>query len=84
MPSKLLVMQSLALLLTSLGVSTPVLAYVGPGLGLTAIGSAIALLAAGVLAVVGFLWYPLKRLIGRNRDQEEVDGDLESESDSNE
>ena len=38
-------------------------AYVGPGAGLTAIGSVLALLAAVGLAIVGFIWYPLKRLI---------------------
>lgn len=38
-------------------------AYVGPGAGLTAIGTVIALLAALLLAVVGFVWYPVKRLL---------------------
>lgn len=38
-------------------------AYVGPGAGLSAIGSIIAFLAAIVLMVVGFLWYPIKRFI---------------------
>lgn len=41
-------------------------AYVGPGAGLTAIGTMIALVAAVVLALVGFVWYPLKRMM-RNR-----------------
>lgn len=40
-------------------------AYVGPGAGLTAIGSVLALIAALALAVVGFVWYPLKRLMKR-------------------
>ena len=38
-------------------------AYVGPGAGLSAIGTIIAFLAAIVLMIVGFLWYPIKRLI---------------------
>ena len=38
-------------------------AYVGPGAGLSAIGSMIALIGAIVLAIVGFVWYPVKRLI---------------------
>ncbi|MEM5477769.1 hypothetical protein [Pacificibacter sp. AS14] len=38
-------------------------AYVGPGAGLTAIGTMVALLAALILAVVGFVWYPIKRLM---------------------
>ncbi len=42
-------------------------AYVGPGAGLTAIGSLLALLAAVLLVVVGFVWYPLKRLMRRRK-----------------
>jgi len=41
------------------------LAYVGPGAGLTAIGTVLALLGALALAVVGFVWYPLKRMLRR-------------------
>jgi membrane protein implicated in regulation of membrane protease activity len=48
-----------ALLLALPGVA---LAYIGPGAGITAIGTAIALLGAIVLAIVGFVWYPIKRL----------------------
>ncbi|MFO1078096.1 MAG: hypothetical protein U1E73_10290 [Planctomycetota bacterium] len=36
--------------------------YVGPGVALSAIATFFALLAAVVLAVVGFVWYPIKRL----------------------
>lgn len=38
-------------------------AYVGPGAGLTAIGTIIALLAAVFFAIVGFVWYPVKRML---------------------
>jgi hypothetical protein len=38
-------------------------AYVGPGAGITAIGSVLALLVGVVLAIVGFVWYPLKRFL---------------------
>ena len=37
------------------------LAYAGPGAGLSAIGSLLAILAAVGLGIVGFVWYPLKR-----------------------
>ncbi|MCF3933164.1 hypothetical protein L1787_07015 [Acuticoccus sp. M5D2P5] len=40
-------------------------AYVGPGAGLTAIGTVVALMAAIFFAVVGFVWYPVKRLMKR-------------------
>jgi hypothetical protein len=45
--------------------SSPALAYIGPGAGLSAIGTALALVATVCLAVVGFLWYPAKRLSRR-------------------
>jgi len=38
-------------------------AYVGPGAGITAIGSVLALLVGVFLAIVGFIWYPIKRFI---------------------
>lgn len=41
-------------------------AYVGPGAGLTAIGTVLALIGAVFLAIVGFIWYPVKRLLGRS------------------
>lgn len=47
--------------------ATPALAYVGPGAGLTAIGTMIAVIAALVLAVIGFVWYPLKRVMRRRK-----------------
>jgi hypothetical protein len=36
-------------------------AYVGPGSGITVIGAALAFIGAILLAIVGFIWYPLKR-----------------------
>ena len=43
------------------------LAYVGPGAGLSAIGSLLALAAAVLLMIVGFVWYPVKRVMRRRR-----------------
>ena len=43
------------------------LAYVGPGAGISAIGTVIALLGAVLLAIVGFVWYPAKRLLSRKK-----------------
>lgn len=37
-------------------------AYVGPGAGLSVVGTIIALIVAIVLAIIGFIWYPFKRL----------------------
>jgi hypothetical protein len=55
----------LPLLAAVLALPHPALAYVGPGAGLSAIGSLLALLAAVALALVGFVWYPAKRLLRR-------------------
>ena len=43
-------------------IPSTVYAYVGPGAGITAIGSVLALLAGILFAIIGFVWYPLKRL----------------------
>jgi len=40
----------------------PVAAYVGPGVGLAAIGAALAVVGSVLLGVAGFVWYPIKRL----------------------
>jgi hypothetical protein len=45
-------------------------AYVGPGAGLSAVGSLLSLLAAIGLAIVGFVWYPIRRLLRRIRPQQ--------------
>lgn len=41
-------------------------AYMGPGAGISVIGSILAIIAAVIVAVLGFLWFPIKRLL-RNR-----------------
>lgn len=62
-------MRPLSLILTiSLSLMPlPAFAYVGPGLGLGAIGVIIALLVSIILAVIGLLWYPLKRRLARKK-----------------
>ncbi len=42
-------------------------AYVGPGAGISAIGSLLALIAAVLLSIVGFVWYPAKRIMKNRR-----------------
>ena len=43
------------------------LAYVGPGVGLGAIMATLAVVLGVMLLVVGFLWYPLKRVLRRDK-----------------
>ena len=38
-------------------------AYIGPGAGLSALGSLLALVLAVFVAIAGFFWYPIKRLV---------------------
>lgn len=51
--------------LTAKGGELPhlVLGYMGPGSGLAAFGSLLAVAAAVVLVFAGFVWYPLRRAI---------------------
>jgi hypothetical protein len=47
--------------------ATPAFAYVGPGAGLSALGALLALVLGVLLAFVGFVWYPVKRLLRRGK-----------------
>lgn len=46
------------------------LAYVGPGLGVGAIAAFLGAVLAVLLAIVGVVWYPLKRFLNRNKPKE--------------
>lgn len=48
------------------------IAYVGPGTGLSAVGSFFAFLMAIILVIVGFFWLPLKRLYRKWRSNPEL------------
>jgi hypothetical protein len=45
----------------------PASAYIGPGAGIGAIGAAIALILGVLFVLVGFLWFPLKRLMRKRQ-----------------
>ena len=49
-------------------------AYIGPGAGISAIGTVIALIGAILLAIVGFVWYPIKRLRAKIKNKKETGG----------
>ena len=49
-------------------------AYVGPGSGVTVIGAALSLIGGVLLAIVGFIWYPIKRLIRRFKQRSQPHG----------
>ena len=49
------------------------MAYIGPGAGLSAIGAFIAVVVGIILAIFGFLWYPIKRLLRKKKPAEETE-----------
>lgn len=55
-------------------------AYIGPGAGLSALGSLLALLGAVLLIIVGFVWYPVKRVMRRWKAARADQDDTEAES----
>lgn len=63
-------------------------AYIGPGIGLSTIGSVLAFIGVVVLFLVGFLWYPIKRVFGRRtedckqgaKSSDQLDGDSDESS----
>ncbi|QJB70812.1 hypothetical protein HF685_10990 [Parasphingorhabdus halotolerans] len=60
----------------------PAQAYLGPGSGLTAIGSILALVGVIGLGIVGFIWYPIKRLINKLRGgRKETENSVETSDD---
>lgn len=50
-------------------------AYVGPGAGLGAIAVTVAILLGLVLLIVGFLWFPLKRMLRKRKAEAETSDD---------
>ena len=57
-----------------MAVTYPAYAYLGPGGVVSGIGSLLALVAAVLMAIIGFLWYPIKRLLKRNRGTQNAAG----------
>lgn len=58
----------------------PALAYIGPGAGLGVIGTVVALIGAVLLAIVGFVWYPVKRMLKKRKAGAEANQDSDSTS----
>lgn len=50
-------------------------AYIGPGAGLTAIGTFVALVLIIILALVAFVWYPAKRAWKKRKADKSIDNE---------
>ncbi len=64
------VRRAVALCLTSMSfaaIPASALAYVGPGAGLSIIGSVLALFAAVIVAIFGFLFFPIRRMLRKRK-----------------
>ena len=61
------------LLVLILGQPATAFAYVGPGAGLSIIGSLLAIVAAIVVGIFGFLWFPVRRLLRKRKQAAELD-----------
>ncbi len=60
----------LATLLIGIVLPNSALAYIGPGAGLSVIGTVVAVIGAFLLLIVGFVWYPMKRVLrGRKKNK---------------
>lgn len=44
-------------------------AYIGPGAGLSAIGTFLAVIGGLLLLIVGFVWYPVKRMLRARKER---------------
>ena len=51
----------------------PAHAYVGPGLGLGALGVILGVISSIFLAIIGLFWYPIKRFIRKLRNTKTQD-----------
>ena len=56
-------------------------AYLGPGAGLSALGSVLAFIGLILLLLLGFFWYPLKKLMKKIRSDTDKETDGEYDSD---
>lgn len=67
----------LCFLILVFAVVDPALAYIGPGMGLGFIGSLFGMIAAVFIAIFGFVWYPIKRMMKGRRSAKATDDEDE-------
>lgn len=67
------IVRSLALAASLITLSQSADAYIGPGAGISALGTVLALFGAILLGIIGFVWYPIKRLLAKSKRTEHRD-----------
>ena len=60
-------MKKTNLIIVLLSISSPVFAYIGPGMGGGLIAAILGVIGAFLLALIGILYYPIKRMIKNRR-----------------
>ena len=60
-------MTRIAFAIFAILLSSPALAYIGPGLGAGTIGVILGVLGSIVLALFAIFWYPIKRMMRKNK-----------------
>lgn len=69
----------IAFAVQALALPATALAYVGPGAGLSVIGSLLAFFAAIIVGIFGFLWFPVRRILRKRKQaKEQASGEPES------
>ena len=53
-------------------ISSPAMAYIGPGLGAGTIGVILGVLGSIVLALFAIFWYPIKRMMRKNKTEDDA------------
>ena len=64
----------LVALLVGIVLPNSALAYIGPGAGLSVIGTVVAVIGAFLLLIVGFIWYPMKRVLRGRKEKKNTAG----------
>ena len=74
MPKKIIVFQFIIITILLAG-PHDTQAYIGPGAGIAALGTVLALIAGVLLAIVAFIWYPIKRLLAKIKKKRMTDNE---------
>ena len=75
---KLILISSLIVITLLFTVPQGTDAYIGPGAGIAAIGTVLAIIGGILLAIVAFIWYPIKRLLAKIKKKRMTDKEITS------